>query len=103
MKISVTQEHIDKGQECVCERCPVALAFNAVGFPDVAIAPASVDFYAPDHELLGTLPLPSIAQEFVVRFDLWRKKGIGRRPQPFEFEMPDLPAAFESVPVVTVS
>ena len=90
MTISVTQDHIDKGQECDCEKCPVALGFNAAGFPEVSVAPASVDFYGEDFELLATRPLPLNAIEFVVRFDLWKKKGLGRRPQPFTFEIPGL-------------
>jgi hypothetical protein len=107
MTICVTQENIDKGEAYQCEHCPVALAFHDAGFPRASVSGHDVDFYAADRELLGTLPLPSEARWFVVRFDRWKKCGNPLPPRPFEFQMPGLTADlrsltsdFESVPVV---
>lgn len=109
MTISVTQQHIDKGDACSCVNCPLALAFNAAGFPGVSVGPVEVDFYAEQTlELLGTLRLPNDARWFIGAFDRWRAKGLGPKPAPFTFEMPGLttdlrscfPDSFEPVPVV---
>lgn len=84
MKISVTQEHIDKGCRRCAFKCALVLALNDLGF-DVMVEPASVSFYSEVGDFLGELPLPLEAQYFQIAFD--KKDEL---VQPFEYEMPEL-------------
>jgi hypothetical protein len=101
MKISVTQEHIDKGEVRCALHCALVLAFNALGF-DVMVEPASVSFYSSSGDFLGELALPIEAQYFQIDFDK------GKPVQPFAFEMPGLTSdlrslTFDFVPVPVVT
>lgn len=83
MKIQVTQEHIDRGNQCESMACPIALAMTeALGIP-VYVTPdaAGVDMtYGDDEEV--EVELPELAQAFVAAFDL------DRTGAPFAFDLP---------------
>lgn len=90
MKISVTRKHIDHGIRGDCFGCPLAGAFQDVGF-DVMIEPAAVDFYDSEGGIAGSLPLPDEAQYFIIAFDR------GEPVRPFVFEMPGLTSDLRSL------
>lgn len=76
MKISVTQDDIDKGVARRCTECPVALAATRhVGKPV---------FVGPNYILSEPLEwdTPSAVKEFIAAFD------NGQPVKPFEFELP---------------
>lgn len=75
--ISVTRDHIERGQRAMACRCPIALAINsllrrgfhaAVGTVDLSIGAQSID-------------LPEVAIEWAERFDF---HGTG---EPFSFTL----------------
>lgn len=77
IKIKVTEEHIDKGNQADCYSCPIALALKEasqeLGTPEVC----GYMVYWP--KKIGTLPHK--AREFIRKFDK------DRTAQPFEFEI----------------
>lgn len=79
MKITVTQEDIEKGKRG-CRNCPIALATNRTTLLDAAVYPhciISVD--------MGTVwVLPKKAQQFIQRFD----DGKPVHPFTFDIELP---------------
>ena len=84
IRVSVTQEDIDAGVACDCEKCPIARAMRALGYN------ATVDddiVYIWNEELrwegkkLLWRRLPEVAVRFVAAFD------GGQVVEPFEFEL----------------
>ena len=100
MKVTVTQEDIDRGYRGNSKRCPIALAMKRL-FPekDVSVGPARAticDPYTPErvdpYESTRTrLFLPEEAVEFIADFDC---KGL---VEPFTFEIQD---DAQEVPIV---
>lgn len=79
MKITVTEEHIQKGERRSCGRCPIAQAIHeSTGVAmEVGIASAW-----PANGPYKCIDLPREAQVFIDRFDR------GSRVRPFTFEFP---------------
>ena len=80
MRITVTQDHIDKGTPCKSTSCPVALALR-VAFPDEFLIFATEE----EATLLGldgvrTIALPDAARDFISDFD------VDRTGVPFQFD-----------------
>lgn len=86
MKISVTQEHIDKGQRMDCCLCPIALALQEAGYPDVYVGnpkvvlnhkkytreswgPPGQQIFVIDKKDKGVITLSRSAQKFIRDFD----------------------------------
>lgn len=83
MKISVTQEHIDKGDRRVIavDRCMVALALRSAGFPDAVVGVETANL----NKLDRAITLPIIVQRAIEDF------SVGRKVVPFDFEL-EVPA-----------
>ena len=84
MQIKVTQAHIDSGEHCEANACPVALAVKDV-LPEVQSV--SVDNFirltAADGTFIDFM-LPEVVDAFVVAFDDYGPKRV----QPFTFTLP---------------
>jgi hypothetical protein len=78
--INVTQEHINKGVQVKCTKCPVALAIQDVCKPKSEV---HVGVYI----LIGGLcaDTPASAIRFIKEFDVF---GTGR-PFSFDLDIPD--------------
>jgi len=79
VRVSVRQEHIDRGKRCSATGCPVALAIrDVVGTQNVAVVP--------NFAYVGTIftgqrfDLPEEVSEFIFEFD------TGELVSPFEFD-----------------
>lgn len=76
MKVTVTQEHIDRGTRLLSTGCPVARAIAALGFTNVTVG--GLTAYAGPAQRWA---LPKTARQFIEKFD-------GRKPvSPFTFVM----------------
>ena len=87
MKITVTQENIDKGVRGEIGYCPIALAIKALGYEHVCVDDESVDARREEDDPYADAflsYLPTKATSFIHAFD------EGRKVAPFTFEMPDL-------------
>ena len=94
MKIKIEQEHIISGEKKSCTKCPIALAFCAVGLCDARILftrqrgveddprygyfRTTVSFGPPGNKVFS---LPIECSDFVAAFD----EGIPVVPFEFEF------------------
>lgn len=89
VEISVTEEHIKKGECCMCRACPIALAIDdvladgyeaTVGKHTYGICPKG------DHrDVPGSNGnLPPQAEDFIAAFDFDRH---GADVKPFKFQM----------------
>lgn len=82
MKISVTQDDIDKGIRLLSDSCPVAIAMNRCGFVRSA---AYKTYLIWNHR--GTfsgwngMATPLLVKEFITKFD------EGQAVSPFEFDL----------------
>lgn len=80
--VEVTQEDISKGVPAQPFSCPIARAFMRGHGKRVSVGPEGIEIYQCAEGPLGefkTFNLPSVAQEFVSRFD-------SRKPvEPFWF------------------
>lgn len=88
MRIDVTQEDIDKGQQSACYFCPIARAMNRASRDGTtwAVFPASCRADSTDRVGERRLVLPPAAREFIRAFD-------AREPvSPFSFDL-DIPPA----------
>lgn len=83
MKVSVTQDHIDRGIGSDCGKCPVALALEGCGMERVKIMDEAdeVSFFYPKLNKTVRLLVPGKVYDFVVEFD------CGQPVFPFEFEL----------------
>lgn len=95
--IAVTQEHIDKGMQGSCRRCPVALAIldadrstlakeglaDYAGEITVAVWNTMVMFRSNWGEVRTYLPMN--ARGFVKSFDT--NSATGTKPEPFQFTL----------------
>lgn len=79
MKISVTQEDIDKGERNECRRCPVALALARAGFSGWEVDAGTI--FLP-HSTAEPIRTPVEVTRFVLDFD------EGLPVFPFTFELP---------------
>lgn len=80
--VTVTQQHISKGQRRSCSGCPVGLAVADLGFKWVLVAEDFIEWWRPD--LTGRrYMLPLKAKDFISRFDK------GQHVKPFSFRIPE--------------
>ncbi len=82
MKVTVTQEMIDKGIPGDCSDCPVALGFLALGYDGVSIDGDSAAVWKKADRNEQIYYLPDEARRFITSFDATSGKG-----EPFEFEV----------------
>lgn len=86
MKITVTQEHIDKGKRKDHKCCPIALALKEAGLRNPSVVPGWATYQDFDwggkRRTTQHRRLPTVAINFVVKFD----KGWGIC-LPFEFQL----------------
>lgn len=76
MTISVTQQHIDRGEALSCSRCPIALAIS-----DCFLASCTVLHHSVCITDLGYYSLPNECNDFITAFD-------NNQPvSPFTFEL----------------
>ncbi|AXH46555.1 hypothetical protein SEA_ROBINSPARKLES_110 [Gordonia phage RobinSparkles] len=80
MKVTVTQEHIDKGKPWEICNCPIALALKEKGFANVEVSTLAISVGKNNQALLNHYSVPSIAKQFIKAFD------DGQTVEPFEFE-----------------
>lgn len=86
MKIQVTQEHIDKGEQCESGYCPIALAMKDAGFQNPCVSANQVDWHSPENEWeVRWAYLPHEVQVFILNFD-----DDKSRVRPFAFDIPEL-------------
>lgn len=78
MKITVTQEHIDKGDRCRASSCPLALALR-----ETTGQPWIVSSMSAGTEYGHCRPLPQEARHFVVNYD----HGALVKPFAFDFDI----------------
>lgn len=85
MTITVTQEHVDKGNPGVSNECALALAFISAGFPDVRVRTDGVwpYGYGIANEEIG-VELPETADGFRFAFD----RCLEVKPFTFEMDIP---------------
>jgi hypothetical protein len=81
--VTVTREHIDRGAERTCDRCPVALAIMAAvpGLSFVEVMSPELGYallFGMDSDV-GDMDLPGSAKQFIRDFD------AGRPVRPFTF------------------
>jgi hypothetical protein len=81
MKITVTQEHIDKGIREDCTACPIALALRERGFDKYSVGRYAI---YPNWGRRGAVGLSRAAVRFTREFDQ------GLPVQPFSFNLPGL-------------
>jgi len=78
VKIKVTQDHIDKGKESSCLKCPITLALN------IQLPKKRKWFVTSDaaHSTKGSeYKLPRSAQRFIEKFDAYGRVVV----KPFNF------------------
>lgn len=85
MKISVTQEHIDKGVPAKTDCCALTLAFRDSGFPKAIVGIVLAYPMNNDDGVLSCILLPREAIDFRNSFD------TGKPVKPFTFEV-EVPA-----------
>jgi hypothetical protein len=80
VKITVTQEHINKGQQSNCKACPIALAVKEKYTDPEAyiLVTGSISVYLPNEGLL-IYTLPKKAAKFIESFD----RGLSVKPFSF--------------------
>lgn len=81
MLVTITQEHIDRGQRGKPSCCPIALALHDAGLPKAAV---SIWTYWPVSGDSKEVDMPVEAAELAFSFD------IGHRVKPTTIEFPDL-------------
>lgn len=87
IRVEVTQDDINRGQQTVCRACPVALALNralseALGYPvETSVQRYSGAVWTPEEKFLGRMRFPRSVEKFVVSFDDEKKV------EPFEFNI----------------
>lgn len=83
MKITVTQEHIDRGVRCNSNGCAIALAISEACpiYDQVIVGLSSVKLYPLIEGPLVVLTLPPEARTFIRTFD--NRRG----PKPMSFEL----------------
>lgn len=84
MKIEVTQEDINKGQQCSKCYCPIALAINRVletNTPNVMVFPSSCNYSYKN--VLYFKDFPKEVKNFVETFDEFGHEFV----KPFNFEL----------------
>ena len=81
MKVTITQEHIDKGVCGKADRCPIALALRGLGWADVVVGVSKVWIGKKQHMMSHE------AAAFVEAFD---------QPKPYA-----KPCSFELMEVTT--
>lgn len=81
MKVTVTQDHINRGTREKCRSCPIALAINDV--PNFSGAFVGTELASFMHRYGGAQikSLPNSAKIFISQFDQ------GAHVEPFEFEL----------------
>lgn len=80
MKVSVTQDHIDRGLRHSAGFCPIALAMNEQHGPGHLVATCE-SLFTNEDGVVAWLKMPSEADDFIGKFD------TGEPVQPFEFEV----------------
>lgn len=77
LTVNVEQKHIDKGDQCECDTCPVALALLDAGCDDVSVTYYYIDFtYKDEARCIAT---PDHIENFINDFD------DGKDVKPFSF------------------
>ena len=82
MKIRVTPEDLQQGRRCSSCLCPVARALRRVCHEQHNINVGRKEALIDNCVLL---PLPQVACEFILNYDMG--KDYARRAEPFEFEL----------------
>ncbi len=82
MKVTVTQEMIDKGIPGDPCYCPIALAFKELGYEGASVDDECADVHKQGEAFSETYYLPDEARSFITTFDATSGKG-----EPFEFEV----------------
>ena len=84
IRVKVTQAHIDRGQSCLVQDCPVALATHE-GLPPnyrlVAVTNYKIHIVSPAGKDLA-IDTPIEVANYIDRLDNYGETG-----QPFEFEL----------------
>jgi hypothetical protein len=87
IEVNVTQEHIDKGEQAMCQLCPVALAIkdvNDVTYVKIGSSIFNVLFKG-DYALRPNGKMPVEVGNRILDFD----QGHGMQPFSFTLEVPD--------------
>ena len=79
--VEVTQKHIDRGVKSSARTCPIALAFQDLGFKEARVGGQNA--YPDGLDSPKTIPLPYYAREFIANFD----KGITVTPFGFSVDV----------------
>ncbi|ANA87336.1 hypothetical protein PBI_KAMPE_104 [Gordonia phage Kampe] len=80
MKVTVTQEHIDKGKRWEICNCPIALALKEKGFNNVEVSTFEISASKHNDLMINHYRVPSVAKRFIKSFD------DGHPVEPFTFE-----------------
>lgn len=81
MKIEVKQEHIDLGQKCTLNKCPIALAIREATGYYTAITPDKI--YFPRLTYPEKVNTPAEVRSKITSYDL----GNGMTPFSFELDI----------------
>ena len=82
MKVSVTQDHIDKGIQREANCCPVALAISEMGFENCSATASRIilDYH---YEFIT----PKLVADFINNFDTPKESILRKNVKPIEFEL----------------
>jgi hypothetical protein len=83
MRVKVTAQCIEHGENISAEKCPVALAFQNAGL-DVLVTGPTVHVYHEPFSAPVEIPLPPAARSFIRRFD----NQLSVKPIAFEIDVP---------------
>lgn len=83
-KVSVMQEHINRGIPSTDNLCPIALAMGSLGLKEVSISAGFARYIADDDGTVCECTLPLEANRFIHDFD------DGKEVKPFIFETSDV-------------
>ena len=86
MKIQVTAEDIKNGNRNSCYTCPIALAIRRSRGRISAVTPSLIYI---DGLYSGAIATPDVVRDFIALFDAFYRM---EQPQPFSFELPEVPA-----------
>lgn len=84
MLISVTKDDIRKGEQCLGDSCPIALAIQKMLKPGYIVKARSYELsiYQSNGTFIGGLPISRSAERFINKFDFEGKKAV----VPFRFK-----------------
>jgi hypothetical protein len=83
LKITVTQEHIENGEACSSDSCPLALALKEAGFKNAFVGGGYIFFDSRD-------PDRYIAMRWDI-YDFVRDFDTKKPVRPFTFELKNIP------------